>query len=137
MSSCGSADIDRHEGRGGAAEQTVRDRGGDGDEFRAPSLVVATGGLSIPKIGATSFGYDVARQFGVKIQPCRPALVPLVFDADDRRSYCDLAGVSAEVVASAEASGSARRCCLRIAASAGRRSCKFRRTGTAGEAIAL
>jgi predicted Rossmann fold flavoprotein len=69
------------------------------DEFRAPALVVATGGLSIPKMGATSFGYDLARQFGLKIQKTRPALVSLVFGAADRDQYCDLAGVSAEVVA--------------------------------------
>jgi predicted Rossmann fold flavoprotein len=71
-------------------------------EFHAPALVVATGGLSIPKIGATSFGYDLARQFGLKIQSPRPALVPLIFNPDDRRRYCDLAGVSAEVVASCD-----------------------------------
>src|SRR5882672_8299554 len=58
--------------------------------FHAPCLVVATGGLSIPKIGATSFGYDLARQFGVKIRDCRPALVPLTFDSEDRQQYCDL-----------------------------------------------
>jgi len=69
-------------------------------EFRAPVLVVATGGLSIPKMGATPFGYDVARQFGLKIQGTRPALVPLVFDPNDRKHYCDLAGVSSEVIAS-------------------------------------
>jgi len=71
----------------------------DGDEFHAPVVVVATGGLSIPKMGASSFGYDLARQFGVKIQKTRPALVPLVFGAGDREQYCDLAGVSAEVLA--------------------------------------
>ncbi|HEY4948894.1 MAG TPA: NAD(P)/FAD-dependent oxidoreductase [Candidatus Acidoferrales bacterium] len=71
----------------------------DADEFHAPALVVATGGLSIPKMGATAFGYDLARQFGVKIQKTRPALVPLVFGGADRDHYCDLAGVSAEVVA--------------------------------------
>jgi predicted Rossmann fold flavoprotein len=71
----------------------------DSDEFYAPALVVATGGLSIPKMGATSFGYDLARQFGVKIQKTRPALVPLLFGAADRNQYSDLAGVSAEVVA--------------------------------------
>jgi predicted Rossmann fold flavoprotein len=71
----------------------------DGDEFRAPALVVATGGLSIPKMGATAFGYDLARQFGLKIQRTRPALVPLLFGATDREQYCDLAGVSAEVIA--------------------------------------
>ena len=51
----------------------------------APQLVVATGGLSIPKIGATSFGYDLAVQFGLKIQSPRPALVPLVFNEQDRK----------------------------------------------------
>jgi predicted Rossmann fold flavoprotein len=69
-------------------------------EFRAPALVVATGGLSIPKIGATSFGYDLARQFGLNVREPRPALVPLLLDADDRSRYCDLAGVSADVIAS-------------------------------------
>ena len=68
--------------------------------FSAPALVVATGGLSIPKIGATAFGYEVATQFGLAIQKCRPALVPIVFDPENQQRYCDLAGVSAEVVAS-------------------------------------
>ena len=70
------------------------------DEFHAPALVVATGGLSIPKMGATAFGYELARKFGLKSRECRPALVPLTFDGEDRKNYCDLAGVSAEVVAS-------------------------------------
>jgi predicted Rossmann fold flavoprotein len=69
-------------------------------EFRAPVLVVATGGLSIPKMGATGLGYDLARQFGLAIREPRPALVPLVFDDNDRSGYCDLAGVSADVIAS-------------------------------------
>ncbi len=69
-------------------------------EFHAPVLVVATGGLSIPKMGATAFGYDLARQFGLKIQDTRPALAPFVLGAKDRTRYCDLAGVSAEVVVS-------------------------------------
>jgi hypothetical protein len=72
----------------------------DGGELRAPTLVVATGGLSIPKIGATSLGYDLARQFGLKIVKTKPALVPLVLGGKDRQRYCGLAGVSAEVVAS-------------------------------------
>ncbi len=67
--------------------------------FRADALVIATGGLSIPKMGATGFGYDVARQFGLRLVEPRPALVPLVFDARDRERWCDLTGVSAEVVA--------------------------------------
>jgi predicted Rossmann fold flavoprotein len=69
-------------------------------EFKAPALVVATGGLSIPKIGATSFGYDLARQFGLAIRDPWPGLVPLTLSEEDRNCYCDLAGVSAEVVAS-------------------------------------
>jgi len=69
--------------------------------FRAQAVVVATGGLSIPKMGATGFGYGVAEQFGLRVVECRPALVPLVFDAPDRERWCDLTGVSAEVVATA------------------------------------
>jgi len=72
----------------------------DNGAFTAPRLVIATGGLSIPKLGATSFGYDLARQFGIKIQPARPALVPLIFTEVDRRRWCDLAGVSTEIIAS-------------------------------------
>jgi predicted Rossmann fold flavoprotein len=72
-------------------------RTGAGD-FHAPALVVATGGLSIPKMGATAFGYGLARQFGLKIREPRPALVPLVLGEKDRTQYCDLAGVSAEVM---------------------------------------
>ncbi len=71
-------------------------------EFHAPALVVATGGLSIPKIGATSFGYDLARQFGLKIREPWPGLVPLVLNAEDRPRYCDLTGVSADVIASCD-----------------------------------
>ena len=67
--------------------------------FGATRLVVATGGLSIAKIGATSFGYDLARQFGLKIEPTRAALVPLVFSERDCKRWCDLAGVSSEVIA--------------------------------------
>jgi predicted Rossmann fold flavoprotein len=70
------------------------------NEFHAPALVVATGGLSIPKIGATSFGYDLARQFGLKVVETRPALVPLAFSAEDQHRFCDLSGVSADVTAS-------------------------------------
>jgi predicted Rossmann fold flavoprotein len=70
-------------------------------EFHAPALVVATGGLSIPKMGATPFGYKLARQFGLKIVETKPALVPFVLTGKDRSRYCDLAGVSAEVIAHA------------------------------------
>jgi len=70
--------------------------------FHAPALVVATGGISITKIGASSFGYDLARQFGLNIREPRPALVPLLFGSQDRSRYSDLSGVSAEVIASCD-----------------------------------
>lgn len=71
-------------------------------DFRAPVLVVATGGLSIPKLGATSFGYELARQFGVKIRNPWPGLVPLVFSSEDHQHFCDLTGVAADVIASCD-----------------------------------
>jgi predicted Rossmann fold flavoprotein len=70
-------------------------------EFHAPALVVATGGLSIPKMGATAFGYDLARQFGLNIATTKPGLVPFLLGGKDFKIYSDLAGVSAEVIASA------------------------------------
>ncbi len=82
-----------------SAEFIVRCESGD---FSAPVLVVATGGLSIPKMGATSLGYDLARKFGINIIPTRPALVPLLFHPGDRHRYSELAGVSAEVIASSD-----------------------------------
>jgi predicted Rossmann fold flavoprotein len=63
----------------------------------APSLVLASGGLSIPKLGATSFAYDVARRFGLKIVEPRPALVPLTLSGD-QALFTTLSGVSSEVV---------------------------------------
>lgn len=69
-------------------------------EFHAPALVVATGGLSIPKLGATGFGYDLARQFGLRIVEPRPALVPLLLGGEEA-AWTKLAGISAAVVASA------------------------------------
>lgn len=69
----------------------------DGGMLRTRRVVVATGGLSIPKIGATDFGYRLARQFGLRIVEPRPALVPLTFDADAWRPFAELAGVACEV----------------------------------------
>lgn len=66
----------------------------------APKLVIATGGPSIPKMGATGFAYDVARRFGLKVTEPRPALVPLTLGGDDVL-FRDLSGVATEVVASA------------------------------------
>jgi predicted Rossmann fold flavoprotein len=70
--------------------------------FGPESLVIACGGLTVPKIGATPFGYQVARQFGLPVVECRPALVPLTFTADDQRRFDGLAGVSSDSVACAD-----------------------------------
>lgn len=72
----------------------------DQSEFRSRALVVATGGPSIPKMGSSGFGYKIAEQFGLKIVPPRPALVPLTFDAALLKQFGDLAGVSVEAVVS-------------------------------------
>ncbi|MGP8268615.1 MAG: NAD(P)/FAD-dependent oxidoreductase [Terracidiphilus sp.] len=87
--------------RGIAAESTGRFRVlCSQGELSAEALVVATGGLSIPKLGATALGYDLARQFGLKVIAPRPALVPLTLGGDEA-SWAELAGVSATVEASA------------------------------------
>jgi predicted Rossmann fold flavoprotein len=67
--------------------------------YRAHALIVATGGLSIPKMGATDLAYRIAAQFGLAIEPCRPALVPLTWHAEDSARYADLTGLSTEVIA--------------------------------------
>ena len=66
-------------------------------EFNSAALVIATGGLSIPKTGATPFGYHVAEQFGIPITKLKPGLVPLTFVPDDWKPYADLTGVSLDV----------------------------------------
>ncbi len=65
---------------------------------RAPALVIATGGPSIPKMGATGFAYDLGRQFGLRVVQPRPALVPLTLPAEEAL-FRELSGVSADVVA--------------------------------------
>lgn len=66
----------------------------------APALVIATGGPSIPKLGATSFAYDLARRFGLKVVEPRPALVPLTLSGEEAL-FRELSGVSTEVIARA------------------------------------
>jgi hypothetical protein len=66
---------------------------------RAAALVVAAGGLSIPKMGATAFGYDLAKQFGHTLVPTRAALVPLTWSESDSRQYRDLSGIGLPVEA--------------------------------------
>jgi predicted Rossmann fold flavoprotein len=70
----------------------------DQGEFRCRSLVVATGGPSIPRMGSSGFGYKIAEQFGHKIVPPRAALVPLTFDAALLATFKDLTGVSLDAV---------------------------------------
>ena len=65
--------------------------------YDAPQLVIATGGLSVPKVGATPFGYKVAEQFGLKIVPPCPGLVPMAFDPQALARYGDLSGISLDV----------------------------------------
>ncbi len=79
--------------------------------WHSSALVIATGGLSIPKMGATAFGYQVARNFGLNIVACRPALVPFVLSEQDQQRWCDLTGLSTEVIA---------------ATGAGKQRCSFR-----------
>ena len=89
-------------------EEIVRVEQGDGftittqtGTYRAPALVIATGGPSIPKMGATGFAYDLARQFGLKLVEPRPALVPLTLGGEEVL-FRDISGVSAPVVVSAD-----------------------------------
>ncbi len=69
----------------------------DAGSLRTRRVVIATGGLSIPKIGATDFGYRVARQFGLRLIEPQPALVPLTFAVEQWQPFVPLAGVSIEV----------------------------------------
>ena len=82
--------------KGESGFSVMTDRG----EMRGRSLVVATGGPSIPKMGSSGFGYKVAEQFGLKIVPPRAGLVPLTFDEALLARSKDLAGVSVETVVS-------------------------------------
>jgi predicted Rossmann fold flavoprotein len=77
----------------------------DGSVVRAASLVVATGGKSIPKMGATGWAYDIARQFGLRVTETRPALVPLTFETGLLEQLLPLAGVAVDAVVSAERKG--------------------------------
>lgn len=87
----------------------------------APSLVIATGGPSIPKMGATGFAYELGRQFGLKIVQPRPALVPFTL-AGDQLLFRELSGISADVIA-------------RVGKTAFREACLFTHKGLSGPAI--
>jgi predicted Rossmann fold flavoprotein len=66
--------------------------------LQSESLVIATGGLSIPKLGATNFGYETAKQFGVAVTNVKPGLVPFIFDDKEMKLFQDLSGVSIDAV---------------------------------------
>ena len=88
---------------GESVRRVSRDESGftvetDGQVAQARSLVIATGGPSIPKLGATGFAYDLARQFGLKVVEPRPALVPLTLSGEDAL-FRELSGVATDVVA--------------------------------------
>jgi predicted Rossmann fold flavoprotein len=96
-------DVGRVEWRMPCAVEDVGKAGGfftvataDGT-VRTTSLVIATGGLTVPKIGATPFGYQVAAQFGLGVVPPRPGLVPLAFAPEWLARYGDLAGIAIDV----------------------------------------
>ena len=89
LMSCSVEEVSHHEG---FEVQTSRGK------FHAQSLVIATGGLSIPKIGATPFGYKIAQQFGIPVTKLRPCLVPLSFHPEEWADYAELAGISVDAV---------------------------------------
>jgi predicted Rossmann fold flavoprotein len=103
MDECAAGGVDFAFGQGiaeiGHADGRFTVRHGD-RVSSAPSLVIATGGPSIPKIGATGFAYEIARQFGLKVVEPRPALVPLTLGGEEVL-FRELSGVAAEVVAKA------------------------------------
>ncbi len=114
---CGEAGVEL---RCGVRVSDVRLLPADGDgsrfvlqtsvgEVRCEAVIVATGGLSIPKMGATGFGYELAQHFEHAVVEPRAALVPLVFSSEDCTRWCDLAGVSTEVVARADGAANDRR----------------------------
>ncbi|MFH1653473.1 MAG: aminoacetone oxidase family FAD-binding enzyme, partial [Pseudomonadota bacterium] len=71
-------------------------------EIKSSSLVVATGGISYPKLGATDLGFKIAREFKIKVTKLRPALVPLLFESKDRKVFSQLSGVSLKARVSLE-----------------------------------
>ncbi|NMH59868.1 NAD(P)/FAD-dependent oxidoreductase [Alteromonas sp. MYP5] len=68
-------------------------------DYRAESIVIATGGLSLPKLGATPFGYKIAEQFGLSVLPTRAGLVPFTLHDKDKQVFADLSGIAVDVAA--------------------------------------
>ncbi|MBX9699566.1 MAG: aminoacetone oxidase family FAD-binding enzyme, partial [Acetobacteraceae bacterium] len=104
LAECAAAGVELRLGRRVTAisrDAAFRVETDDGVRVAAPALVLATGGPAIPKMGATGFAYDVARQFGLAVVPPRPALVPLTFGAEEISLMRPLAGVALPVLARA------------------------------------
>lgn len=74
----------------------------DSDELACESLVVATGGLSMPKLGATPFGYQIAEQFGLSMVPTTAGLVPFTLHKEDKEAFSELSGIAIPVVVESE-----------------------------------
>lgn len=74
----------------------------NGGDFHCQSVVIATGGLSIPTMGASPFGYKIAEQFGIKIWPTRAGLVPLTLQPEDKEKSSELSGIAVESIVSCE-----------------------------------
>lgn len=100
--------------------------------FAAGSLILATGGLSIPKLGATGFAHDLAARFGLRIVPPRPALVPFVLEGRNAPAPPRWPACRNRSSPPAAVPASARRCCSPIAACPAPRSCRSRPPGARG-----
>ena len=101
LAECGAGGVARWQPCGVKAVRATADGGYEIDTERgtvhSQRVVVATGGLSIPKIGATDFGYRLAKQFGLRLVEPRPGLVPLTFDGEAWAPYADLSGLALPV----------------------------------------
>jgi predicted Rossmann fold flavoprotein len=97
---CGAANVTLHVGcdvDDVSKDEKFRLKTSKGD-FTCTSLVIATGGLSIPQLGATNFAFALARQFGLGVTKLKPGLVPLTFKADDLPFFVSLAGISVDAI---------------------------------------
>lgn len=101
LAECAAGGVERWQPCGVKAVRTAADGGYEIDTergtVRSTRVVVATGGLSIPKIGATDFGYRLAKQFDLRLVEPRPGLVPLTFDGEAWAPYADLSGLALPV----------------------------------------
>lgn len=105
----------------------------NGETVSADNLVIASGGLSMPGLGASPFGYKIAEQFGLKVLPTRAGLVPFTLHKPLLEQLQTLSGVSVPPLSPPKTARCfAKTCSLPIAASPARRSCKSPATGSRG-----